>query len=205
MQQPAYNLQAAMVPGVDPFLPPYSPTTCDGYQFQVRNQEDLSLQVQLTSDDDSEFRWQVGAYYLNIEREVGVAQLEDDGRTNLPQSLINELTDALVYDDFTTDVYSIFGSINYDINDRTELSFALRYDKEEREVENLVPSPAQGGLSQSIDWCPSQFENGCTLNGEPLNGTPWNPGATQLAVIFLSPISNASDLVNEIIAPLADV
>ena len=181
MQQPAYNLQAAMVPGVDPFLPPYSPTTCDGYQFQVRNQEDLSFQVQLTSDDDSELRWQVGAYYLNIERTVGVAQLEDDGRSNLPTSLVNELTDALVLDDFTTDVYAFFGSVNYDLSDRTELSFALRYDKEEREVDNGVPSPADGYLSTSINWCPTMFSGGCTLNGEPLTGTPWNPAFINLA------------------------
>mgnify|MGYP001364327731 CR=1 FL=1 len=180
MSQPTFNLAAAMIPLNDPFLPPYSPTTCDGYQFQVRNQEDLSFQVQLTSDDDSELRWQVGAYYLSIEREVGVAQLEDDGRANLPASLINELTDALVYDEFTTDVFAVFGSVNYDINDRTELSFALRYDKEEREVENLVPSPIQGGLSQSIDWCPSKFAGGCTLDGVALNGTPWNPAFIDL-------------------------
>ena len=79
MQQPTFNL-AGFSPAGDPFFGPYTPTTCDGYQFQLRNQEDLSFQIQLTSDDDSELRWQVGAYYLSIEREVGVAQLEDDGR-----------------------------------------------------------------------------------------------------------------------------
>lgn len=162
------------------FLPPYSPTTCDGYQYQERNQEDFSAQIQLTSSGDGALRWQVGAYYLNIERSVGVAQLEDDGRRNLPQSFVNQFTDALVLDDFTTDVFAVFGSINYDITDRMELSVAVRYDREEREVENKVPSPANGFLSTNIDYCSTFFEGGCTLDGVPLNGTPWNPAFIDL-------------------------
>ena len=98
-------------------------------------------------------RWQIGAYYLHIDRTVGVAQLEDDGRAHLPRSYVNELTDALVLDDFTTDVYSVFGSVNYDLSDQVELSFALRYDREERDVENRVPSPVDGFLSTEIDYC----------------------------------------------------
>ncbi|MFT4823172.1 MAG: iron complex outermembrane receptor protein [Limisphaerales bacterium] len=162
------------------FLPPYSPTTCDGYQYQERNQEDFSAQIQLTSSGDGALRWQVGAYYLNIERTVGVAQLEDDGRRNLPSSFVNEFTDALVLDDFTTDVFAVFGSINYDISDRMELSVAIRYDREDREVENKVPSPADGFLSTNIDYCSTFFVGGCTLNGVPLEGTPWNPAFIDL-------------------------
>ncbi len=179
MQQPTFNI-AGFTPAGDPFFPPYSPTTCDGYQWQERNQEDFSAQVQLTSSGDGALRWQVGAYYLNIERTVGVAQLEDDGRPNLPESFVNELTDALVLDDFTTDVYAVFGSVNYDISDRMELSIAARYDREEREVKNQVPSPLDGNLSTNIDYCGTFFEGGCTFNGEPLNGTPWNPAFIDL-------------------------
>lgn len=179
MQQPTFNI-AGFTPDGNPFFPPYSPTTCDGYQWQERNQEDFSAQVQLTSSGDGALRWQVGAYYLNIERTVGVAQLEDDGRANLPESFVNELTDALVLDDFTTDVYAVFGSLNYDISDRMELSVAVRYDREEREVKNRVPSPADGNLSTNIDYCGTFFEGGCTFNGERLNGTPWNPAFIDL-------------------------
>ncbi len=179
MQQPTFNI-AGFTPDGNPFFPPYSPTTCDGYQYQERNQEDFSAQIQLTSSGEGALRWQVGAYYLNIDRTVGVAQLEDDNRNSLPKSFVNDLTDALVLDDFTTDVYAIFGSFNYDISDRMELSVALRYDREEREVENKVPSPADGFLSTNIDYCSTFFENGCTLDGEPLDGTPWNPAFIDL-------------------------
>ena len=177
MQQPTFNLDGT---AAGRFLPPYSPTTCDGYQYQERNQRDISFQLQWTSDADQRLRWQAGMYFLNIDRRVGVAQLEDDGRAQLPRSFVNELTDALVLDDFETTVLSGFGSINYDITDRMELSFALRYDIEDREVSNAVPSPADGYVSTNINYCGQFFEGGCTLNGAPLGGTPWNPAFIDL-------------------------
>ena len=180
MQQPTFNL-AGFSPDGEPFFPPYSPSTCDGYQYQERNQRDMSFQLQWTSDSDQRLRWQAGMYFLNIDRRVGVAQLEDDGRENLPRSFVNELTDALVLDDFETTVLSGFGSINYDITDRMELSVALRYDIEDREVRNGVPSPADGYFSTKIDYCGLFFEGGCTLNGAPPGGTPWNPAFIDLS------------------------
>ena len=178
MQQPTFNLDGT---AAGRFLPPYSPTTCDGYQYQERNQRDLSFQLQWTSDADQRLRWQAGMYFLHIDRRVGVAQLEDDGRAQLPRSFVNELTDALVLDDFETTVLSGFGSINYDITDRMELSFAVRYDIEDREVSNAVPSPADGYVSTNIDYCGAFFEGGCTLNGASLGGTPWNPAFIDLS------------------------
>ena len=178
MQQPTFNLDGT---AAGRFLPPYSPTTCDGYQYQERNQRDISFQLQWTSDADQRLRWQAGMYFLNIDRRVGVAQLEDDGRAQLPRSFVNELTDALVLDDFETTVLSAFGSVNYDITDRMELSFALRYDIEDREVSNAVPSPADGYVSTRIDYCGTFFEGGCTLKGAPLGGTPWTPAFIDLS------------------------
>ena len=152
-------------------LPPYSPTTCDGYQYQERNQEDLSFEVRLTSAADQRLRWNMGFYLLDIEREVGVAQLFDDGG-NLPLSFINPNLDALVHDRFDTKVYSVFGAINYDVTPDIEFSFALRWDREERDVSNLVPTPSQR-TSTRIDYCAGI--GGCTLNGVALTGSPLNP------------------------------
>jgi iron complex outermembrane receptor protein len=177
MQQPTFNLDGT---AAGRFLPPYSPTTCDGYQYQERNQRDISFQLQWTSDADQRLRWQAGMYFLNIDRRVGVAQLEDNGSGQLPRSFVNQFTDALVLDDFDTTVLSGFGSINYDITDRMELSVALRYDVEDREVTNAVPSPADGYVSTRINYCGAFFESGCTLNGAPLGGTPWNPAFIDL-------------------------
>ena len=174
---PAPTFIFGSAPGAQ-VLPPYSPTTCDGYQYQERFQEDMSFQVQLTSNSDQRLRWQAGLYYLDIERYQAVSQLRDDGSnwpnaaSNVPTTIYNQFTDAMVNDTFDTTVMAVFGSMNYDLTESMELSLALRYDREERDVTNNVPSPADGALSNYIDYCGGQ----CTLNGQPLNGSPLNPG-----------------------------
>ncbi len=158
-------------------FPPYSPTTCDGYQYQERNQKDISIEMRLTSADDQRLRWNAGFYWLDLEREVGVAQLLDDGRTALPNSFVNPLTDALVHDRFDTTVYSVFGAVNYDVTPEIEASLALRWDREEREATNLVPTPSQR-TSSRINYCSNTTyvpPGVCTLDGVALAGTPLNP------------------------------
>jgi iron complex outermembrane receptor protein len=39
----------------------YTPTTCDGTQYQERNQEDYSFEIRLASKDDQRLRWSLGA------------------------------------------------------------------------------------------------------------------------------------------------
>ena len=164
--------------GVNAILGPYTPTTCDGYQYQERFQQDMSLQISLTSNADQRLRWQAGVYYLDIERYQAVSQLRDDGTNwpnpagNVTRSIYNEFTDAMVNDTFDTQTIAMFGSVSYDVTEALELSVALRYDSEKREVTNGVPSPADGALSTYIDYCGGR----CTLNGQPLNGSPLNPG-----------------------------
>lgn len=126
------------------FLPPYGPTTCDGYQYQVRNQTDTSVEVRLTSNDQDAFRWQGGIYYADINRDVVVAQGSDlgfgfDTRSFVPSTGPNP-TDLLYDDTFDSTVWAVFGQIAYDVTDSIELAFALRYDDEERSVSNNVPT-----------------------------------------------------------------
>src|SRR5690606_2329154 len=37
--------------------------------------------------------------------------------------------------------WALFGEVDYDITDRTEMSFALRYDEDTREQTTLTPTP----------------------------------------------------------------
>ncbi|MBT8099298.1 MAG: TonB-dependent receptor, partial [Gammaproteobacteria bacterium] len=131
------------------FLGAYTPTTCDGIQEQLRTQEDVSVEFRLTSPDDQRLRWMAGIYALEISREVGVSLNADSGlppiRGLLQRSGPNR-TDSLTYDKFDTSVYSVFGQIEYDLSDALELSFALRYDDEDRDVSSLVPT----GLRQQV-------------------------------------------------------
>lgn len=137
----------------------YSPTTCDGTQLQIRNQEDISGEIRLASDGDGPVNWQLGAYYLHIDREVGVSLGADLGRGvsrqlyNAPGS--DNPTTQLYHDAFKTDVYAVFASVDADLSDRFNLSVAGRYDIEDRRVRSLVPAVF-----------------------DPITGGPINPGQT---------------------------
>jgi len=131
---------------------PYSPTTCDGTQYQIREQSDISGEVRLASNGDGPVSWQVGAYYLHIDREVGISLGADLG-LGVTRELFNapgssNPTTQLYHDSFKTDVYALFASVDADLSDRLALSLAGRYDIEDRSVRSLVPNvtdPITGG------------------------------------------------------------
>ncbi len=131
---------------------PYSPTTCDGIQYQLRNQQDVSAEVRLVSTGDGPLSWQLGAYYLNIDRQTGVSLGGDTGRGvvknlyNGPSSV--NPTSLLLADQFDTSVYAAFGSLEFKPNDQFKAGLALRYDVEDRASNSLVPTatdPFTGG------------------------------------------------------------
>lgn len=131
---------------------PYSPTTCDGTQYQQRDQKDLSFEARLSSDTDGPVKWQFGGYYLNIDRLVGVSLAADLGQGatrelyNPPGS--SNPTSQLFADKFRTNVYAVFGAVDWDATDKLKLGLAARYDIEARKVSNRVPfvtDPITGG------------------------------------------------------------
>ncbi len=149
------------------FLGAYTPTTCDGIQEQIRNQKDYSLELRLSSDTDNKLQWMAGIYLLDIDREVGVSLNKDSGSTPIrglyqPEPGPNS-TASLTHDQFDSKVWALFGQIEYDVNDDLELSFALRYDKEKREVSSLVPFDAR----QSFVEIDAPFFDG--IINDPLN------------------------------------
>jgi iron complex outermembrane recepter protein len=160
----------------------YTPTSCDGYQYQVRNQKDLSFEVRLASAGAQPLRWLAGVYYLDIEREVGVATGIDSTELapgSFQQSLFipagqPNSTEQLVHDRFDSRVIAGFGQLAYDLTDTVELSLALRYDHEERDVTNLVPVDARNLF---IDFDGPPFEGNAPLN--PGLDPVINPGGIQ--------------------------
>ena len=151
LQAPNYAIQDGNPPGtyiapytLNSLLPPYGPDTCDGYQYQERNQTTSSFEARLASTSEGRMRWMGGIYYAQIEREVIVAYGADLGQgftkaPYVPPSGPNP-TDQLFWDDFDTDVYSVFGQIELDVFERGELALAARYDEEDRKVKNKVPN-----------------------------------------------------------------
>jgi len=160
------------------FFPPYSPTTCDGGQFQERNQEDISFEIRLTSPSDQRLRWLAGFYFLDLEREVGVAQttdIPDRGGAAAVDAFDHPEVEAAVHDRFDTTVVSVFGGIDFDVTDTLTASFNIRYDREDRDVTNLVTPPSQA-RSEFIDFTDGSFT---TTDGTPIDdgmaGSPLNP------------------------------
>jgi iron complex outermembrane receptor protein len=141
-------------PGVDfaGVYGPYTPTSCDGYQFQERSQSDFSGELRFSSNDESSaLRWIGGVYFAQIERDVTVAYGADTGNGYLRQAYVPPTgpnpTDLLFDDTFDTTVLSAFGQLEYDLNEQWELALALRYDNESREVSNKVPNVRASGLN----------------------------------------------------------
>ena len=130
---------------------PYTPTACDGYQYQERNQKDSSFEVRFTSPQDQSVRWIAGIYAAEIDREVVVAYGADTGTGFLRQPYIDPTgpnpTDLLFWDDFDTSVIAAFGELSFDMGESNELSLALRWDQEDRKVSNKVPNVSASGLN----------------------------------------------------------
>jgi len=53
----------------------------------------------------------------------------------------------LFWDDFDTSVIAAFGEIGFDVGESSELSIALRWDQEDRKVNNQVPNVNASGLN----------------------------------------------------------
>ena len=151
---------------------PYTPSACDGYQYQERNQEDLSFELRLTSSEDQALRWIAGVYFLDIEREVVVTYGADTGQGFLRQPYVDPTgpnpTDLMFHDIFDTQVFAAFGQLEYDMSDTFELALALRYDSEDREVRNQVPNVSASGLNintlDPVTFLPGPINPGFVAN-----------------------------------------
>ena len=164
---------------------PYTPTSCDGFQYQERNQEDLSFELRLTSQEGQSLRWIAGVYYLDIEREAVVGYGADQGQGFLRQPYVPPSgpnpTDLLFWDTFNTEVYAGYGQLEFDLGESMELALALRYDKEDRKVSNNVPNVMSSGsninlIGQPINPAYNQFPGGIPDRSESFS--EWQPKLT---------------------------
>ncbi|MCB2108456.1 MAG: TonB-dependent receptor, partial [Rhodobacteraceae bacterium] len=134
-------------------LGPYTSTGCDGTQYQERFQNDISAEIRFASPGDQDMRWLVGAYALDINRRVGVNTGIDQGNGVVQELFVpagsNNPTEQLVHDKYDSQVFAVFGQLQYDFTPELEGSLALRYDRERRKVKSLVPTAAR---TQYIDF-----------------------------------------------------
>ena len=119
-------------------------------QNQYLEVESLSQEFRLTSNTEEGPQWIVGAYFISTERYIstgnqidrglGVYPVKKEFRPSVfvdpsdPSPQLNILADG--QDNFA---WAVFGQISYDVSDKMEASFSLRYDNDDRENETLTP------------------------------------------------------------------
>lgn len=129
------------------YAQPYSPSTCDGIQYNDRRQKDVVTELRLVSPENgSALSWQLGSSYIFIDRRVCINLTLDTGQSASRQCYTTDPrfpTESLVDDNFRTNVYALFGSSEYEATDKLTLGLALRYDIEARHTSNNVPVNAR--------------------------------------------------------------
>lgn len=117
-------------------LPPDFPNFFfPGGQLSLIEDSAFTFETRFTSPSDGSFRWLVGAYYQDRERDNDFDIFDDPVGTVLQNrsSLANEFVLEIVRDRQKSTAFAVFGQTNHDLTDQVELTLALRYDEEERE------------------------------------------------------------------------
>jgi iron complex outermembrane receptor protein len=118
----------------------------DQAQHQFLDVKATSQELRFTSPAEKRLRWIVGAYAIATDRFISTGNVFDLGtgvvpevrRTPLP--LFNPQFTFLA-DSQDNFAWAVFGETDFDINDKTELSLALRYDNDERK--NTTDTPVE--------------------------------------------------------------
>ena len=122
--------------------------------IQRRTQKDISAEIRLASDGSGPLEWQVGAYYLHIDREAGVSLGADTAdrrgssrtcimarhRPTRRRSFIRTSSRPMSTRRSAASIITL--------TDALDVNAALRYDIERRRDDNLVPvanDPVTGG------------------------------------------------------------
>jgi iron complex outermembrane receptor protein len=114
-------------------------------QSQFLDVDTVSQEVRFTSGDDDRLRWIAGAYYIGTDRFISTGNMIDTGNGVFPvyrSPSTNPLNPQFSYlaDSQDNNAWALFGEIGYDITKRTELSVALRYDKDHRQQTTETPT-----------------------------------------------------------------
>ena len=124
---------------------PFGPNVLDGVQTQYLDTSANSLEFRLTSTDEGPFRWIAGAYMLQTDRYISSATGLDlglgIGKVSTAPLTTSAISPTLTFlaDDNDNQGSALFAQVNFDLNEDTEITFAGRYDKDEREQTNRAP------------------------------------------------------------------
>jgi iron complex outermembrane receptor protein len=122
----------------------------DAAQSQFLDVETFSQEIRFASSDDDRVRWIAGAYLTTTDRFISTGNITDfPGGGDQAFPVYRQPRDPATYPtsfsiSFLADgqdnlAWAVFGEVATDLGERTELSFALRYDEDTRENTTLTP------------------------------------------------------------------
>jgi iron complex outermembrane receptor protein len=127
----------SMIPGFFPNLPNPTPATISALVrtpttlTDTTDLEALSQEVRLTSNSEGKFQWLVGAFYQDVERDYGQANVNPgfDATTGIDNSQINSRTDATFFSSLVYDFeqFALFAEGTYAVTDKLGLTLGVRY------------------------------------------------------------------------------
>lgn len=128
----------------------------DGTQSQFFAIDAFSQEIRFTSNSDQRLRWMAGAYLLLTDRFVSSSIMNDLGQgfTRVRREPISPTASPLtsfIADDNDNTAYAFFFALDYDVVENLELSFAGRYDRDERKQ---TVSPDQGLYADGVVVAP---------------------------------------------------
>lgn len=139
---------------------PFGENVFDGTQTQYLDVDASSYELRLTSDDDTDFRWITGIYYLETDRYLSNSTGLDLGKglpviKKVPLGP-NTVSPTLTFqaDDNNNQAFAVFAQFNYRFTEDHDLSVAGRYDVDKREQTNRAPTAfdANSGQIRSAEF-----------------------------------------------------
>ena len=124
--------------GADVLFAQRNATKIDSYTQELR----------LASEDDSRFRWILGAFYQSRQKEFFFDFADDVGRSTGGFAERFDVTFEQ-WDSTDSEALGLFAQASLDISEQLELTGALRLDRDSREFED--PRAPETGTSESFD------------------------------------------------------
>jgi len=158
----AYNSTEEMITGdAYDFRPAATTVNQFIYGFDINQSQFLDLsswsqELRFTSNDEGRVRWIAGAYFVHTDRFISTGNMQDDGTGVFPvyrepRLSGNNPSVTFLADSQDNDAWAVFGDVTVEINDKTELDVAVRYDEDKRENTTKTPNAFLPGGSTSFE------------------------------------------------------
>lgn len=96
------------------------------------NAEIFTQELRFTSPDEQRLRWIIGAFFQDQDRFRSV-NVDVNVEPSLDPANKNIVRVAVIPSELNNQATALFGQFNYDLTERLELTFGLRWDEDDRE------------------------------------------------------------------------